>query len=162
MSKRSPIWAKWKMIECMFYVSQLWWISSFSFPKYGEGNGNHSSVLARRIPGTGEPGGLPSMGLHGVGYDWCDLAAAAVRDEMLDSWHMVTVVDSWHNWRLLVLCPRRVCTQETPLCKWDGFPCFVLCSVWSLMSVGVFPLTIAFTLDQGFAVLRGNRHTQIK
>ena len=39
----------------------------------------HSSVLAWRIPGTGEPGGLPSMGLHRVGHqlDWCDLAAAA-------------------------------------------------------------------------------------
>ena len=29
----------------------------------------HSSVLAWRIPGTGEPGGLPSMGSHGVGHD---------------------------------------------------------------------------------------------
>ena len=29
----------------------------------------HSSVLAPRIPGKGEPGGLPSMGLHGVGHD---------------------------------------------------------------------------------------------
>ena len=28
-----------------------------------------SSVLAWRIPGTGEPGGLPSMGSHGVGHD---------------------------------------------------------------------------------------------
>ena len=37
----------------------------------------HSSVLAWRIPGTGEPGGLPSMGSHRVGHDWCDLAAAA-------------------------------------------------------------------------------------
>ena len=37
----------------------------------------HSSVLAWRIPGTGEPGGLPSMGSHGVGHDWSDLAAAA-------------------------------------------------------------------------------------
>ena len=36
----------------------------------------HSSVLAWRIPGTGEPGGLPSMGLHRVGHDWSDLAAA--------------------------------------------------------------------------------------
>ena len=36
-----------------------------------------SSVLAWRIPGTGEPGGLPSMGLHRVGHDWSDLAAAA-------------------------------------------------------------------------------------
>ena len=29
----------------------------------------HSSVLAWRIPGTGEPGGLPSLGLHRVGHD---------------------------------------------------------------------------------------------
>ena len=38
----------------------------------------HSSILAWRIPGTGEPGGLPSMGSHRVGHDWSDLAAAAV------------------------------------------------------------------------------------
>ena len=37
----------------------------------------HSSVLAWRIPGTGKPGGLLSMGLHRVGYDRSDLAAAA-------------------------------------------------------------------------------------
>ena len=37
----------------------------------------HSSVLAWRIPGTGEPGGLPSMGSHRVGHDLSDLAAAA-------------------------------------------------------------------------------------
>ena len=43
----------------------------------GKGNGTHSSILAWRIPGTGEPGGLPSMGLHRVGHDWSDLAAAA-------------------------------------------------------------------------------------
>ena len=36
----------------------------------------HSSVLAWRIPGTGEPDGLPSMGSHRVGHDWSDLAAA--------------------------------------------------------------------------------------
>ena len=34
----------------------------------------HSSVLALRIPGTGDPGGLPSMGSHRVGYDLSDLA----------------------------------------------------------------------------------------
>ena len=34
----------------------------------------HSSVLAWRIPGMGEPGGLPSMGSHRVGHDWSDLA----------------------------------------------------------------------------------------
>ena len=36
----------------------------------------HPSVLAWRIPGTGEPGGLPSMGSHRVGHDGSDLAAA--------------------------------------------------------------------------------------
>ena len=29
----------------------------------------HSSIIARRIPGTGEPGGLPSMGSHRVGHN---------------------------------------------------------------------------------------------
>ena len=33
----------------------------------------HSSILAWRIPGTGKPGGLPSMGSHRVGHDWSDL-----------------------------------------------------------------------------------------
>ena len=37
----------------------------------------HSSVLAWRIPGTGEPGLRPSMGLHRVGHDWSNFAAAA-------------------------------------------------------------------------------------
>ena len=37
----------------------------------------HSSTLAWRIPGTGEPGGLPSMGLHRVGHGCSVLAAAA-------------------------------------------------------------------------------------
>ena len=37
----------------------------------------HSSVLAWSIPGTGEPGGLLSMGSHRVGHDWSNLAAAA-------------------------------------------------------------------------------------
>ena len=37
----------------------------------------HSSILAWKTPGMGEPGGLPSMGSHRVGHDWSDLAAAA-------------------------------------------------------------------------------------
>ena len=37
----------------------------------------HSSVLAWRIPGMEEPGGLPSMESHRVGHDCSDLAAAA-------------------------------------------------------------------------------------
>ena len=37
----------------------------------------HSIVLAWRIPGTGEPGGLPSMGSHRVGHNRSDIAAVA-------------------------------------------------------------------------------------
>ena len=39
----------------------------------------HSSVFAWKIPWMEEPGGLPSVGLHRVGHDWSDLAAAAFR-----------------------------------------------------------------------------------
>ena len=38
----------------------------------------HSSILAWRIPGTGEPGRRPSMGLHRVGQDGSELAAATL------------------------------------------------------------------------------------
>ena len=50
---------------------------TFHFPALGKEMATHSSVLAWRIPGTGKPGGLPSMGSHRVGHDWSDLAAAA-------------------------------------------------------------------------------------
>ena len=43
----------------------------------------HSSVLAWRIPGMGEPGGLPSTGLHRVGHNWSDLAATAAVKAMV-------------------------------------------------------------------------------
>ena len=48
---------------------------TFHFPALEKEMAAHSSVLAWRMPGTGEPGGLPSMGSHRVGHDWCDLAA---------------------------------------------------------------------------------------
>ena len=48
---------------------------TFHFHALEKEMATHSSVLAWRIPGTGEPGGLPSMGSHRVGHDWSDLAA---------------------------------------------------------------------------------------
>ena len=51
--------------------------STFRFHALEKELATHSSVLAWRIPGTGEPGGLLSMGSHRVGHDWSDLAAAA-------------------------------------------------------------------------------------
>ena len=52
----------------------------FHFPALEKETAPHSSVLAWRIPGTEEPGGLPSMGSHRVGHDGSDLAAAAAAD----------------------------------------------------------------------------------
>ena len=42
---------------------------TFHFHALEKEMATHSSVLAWKIPGTGEPGGLPSMGSHGVGHD---------------------------------------------------------------------------------------------
>ena len=50
---------------------------TFHFHALEKEMATHSSVLAWRIPGTREPGGLSSMGLHRVRLDWSDLAAAA-------------------------------------------------------------------------------------
>ena len=43
----------------------------------------HSSVLSWRIPGTGEPGGLPSVGSHRVGHDLSAAAASIVETKIL-------------------------------------------------------------------------------
>ena len=51
---------------------------TFHFHALEKEMATHSSVLAWRIPGTAEPGGLPSMGSYRVGHDWSDLAAAAI------------------------------------------------------------------------------------
>ena len=51
---------------------------TFHFHALEKKMATHSTVLAWRIPGTGEPGGLPSLGSHRVGHDWSDLAAAAL------------------------------------------------------------------------------------
>ena len=48
---------------------------TFHFHALEKEMATHSSVLAWRIPGTGEPGGLPSMGPHRVSHDWSNLAA---------------------------------------------------------------------------------------
>ena len=54
-----------------------WLTFTFYFHALEKEMASHSSVLSWRIPGTGELGGLPSMGLHRVGHDWSNLGAAA-------------------------------------------------------------------------------------
>ena len=71
----------WKAAVCG--VAKSWtqmsdFTFSFHFHALEKEMATHSSVLAWRIPGKGEPGGLLSLGSHRVGHDWSDLAAAAV------------------------------------------------------------------------------------
>ena len=49
---------------------------TFHFQALEKEMATHSSVLAWRLPGMVEPGGLPSLGSHRVGHDWTDLAVA--------------------------------------------------------------------------------------
>ena len=70
----------------------------------------HSSILAWRIPGTEEPSGLPSMGLHRVGHNWINLAAAAVAAMKGKGSHSVVSDSS----RPHGLQPTRL------LCPWDS------------------------------------------
>ena len=50
------------------------YVFCFHFHELKKEMATYSSILARRIPGTGEPGGLPSMGSHRVGHDRSALA----------------------------------------------------------------------------------------
>ena len=52
---------------------------TFHFHALEKEMATHTSVPAWRIPGTGEPGGLPSVGLHRVGHAWSNLAAVMPR-----------------------------------------------------------------------------------
>ena len=59
---------------------------TFHFHALEKEMATHSSVLAWRIPGTGESGGLPSVGSHRVRHDWSDLAAAAAFTDLCISY----------------------------------------------------------------------------
>ena len=79
-------------------VVKSWtWLSDFTFTFHFHAlekeMATHSSTLTWRIPGTGEPGGLPSMGSHRVGHDWSNLAAAVVNwDQICESLYKLQIV----------------------------------------------------------------------
>ena len=62
------------MVNIDYYLSSVY--MSYLGQYMEKEMATHSSILAWTIPGTEEPGGLPSMGSHRVGQDWNDLAAA--------------------------------------------------------------------------------------
>ena len=80
------------------------WVTSLSlhFHALEKEMATHSSVLAWRIPGMGEPGGLPSLGSHRVGHDWSDLAAAVAAAcqfmNMVMCWHFLACPGKKYWW----------------------------------------------------------------
>ena len=79
---------------------------TFHFHALEKEMATHARVLAWRIPGTGEPGGLPSMGSHRVRHDWSDLAAAHGDHKACGiKVHLINVAFS-------LLCPLRASPSE--------------------------------------------------
>ena len=97
-------------------------------------------VLAWRIPGTGEPAGLPSMGLRRVGHDWSDLAAAA---EMLKN---------------LFLCVFVICVSSPVKCFFKTFgwfcffklTCFLAMTFWEILMYSRYHSSVGFVICRCF------------
>ena len=102
-------------------VMKSWtWLSDFTFTFHFHGLdkevATHSSGLELQCsclenPRDGEPGGLPSVGSHRVGFDWSNLAAAAVVTDSCESWTIKKPERCWTNafglwcWRRLLRVP---------------------------------------------------------
>ena len=105
---------------------------TFHFHALEKEMATHSSVLAWRIPGMGEPGGLLSMGSNRVRHDWSDLAAAAV-----------SILKWIENWRIhvnpliLQMCVCLVTKSCVILCDSmhcsTVFPCLFAMKWWNWM-----------------------------
>ena len=65
----APLFKVAKMVENLPAMWETWVQSLGQEDSKEKGMATHSSVLAWRIPGMGEPGGLPSIGSHRVGHD---------------------------------------------------------------------------------------------
>ena len=112
----------------------------------------HSSVLASRIPGMEEPGGLPSIEVHRVGHDWSDLAAAAAFCiEVKKAW--------WQNTALTYSFPNLeavCCSMSSSHC------CFLTCIqisqeagkvIWYSHLFQNFPQFVVIYVVKGFGIV---------
>ena len=104
----------------------------------------HSSVLAWRLPGTGEPGGLPSMGSHRVGHDWSDLAAAAAA-YMQESAH-----DTCTAWWICTKCTHPPNHPDRQTEHHQQFRTTLSHPFWSLPT---HTTLLTFTSTDGFGLL---------
>ena len=130
----------------------------------------HSSVLAWRIPGTGELGGLPSTGSHRVGHNWSDLAAAAGDARGTNPYFQpsqLNIVVVWSLSRVWLWahglqharlpCPSlfpRVCSDSCPLSHW----CYLTIS----SSVALSPIAFSLSQHQGLFQWVKSSHQEAK
>ena len=98
---------------------------TFCFHALEKEMATHSSVLAWRIPGTVDPGGLPSMGSHRVGHDWNDLAVAAAT-KCIGSKGLLS--SGTYTYKHTLIYPRWACNREE--------------RVW--LHIGSFSFTLTF------------------
>ena len=99
----------WKATVHEVAKSQTWlsdFTFTFHFHALEKEMAAHSNVLVYRIPGTGEPGRLPSMGSYRVGHDWSDLAAATCIVRWIVSLVWMPVFGDFIN-LLLLSVPKR-------------------------------------------------------
>ena len=107
----------------------------------------HSSVLAWRIPGTGEPGGLLSMGSHRVRHDWSDLAvAAACALSMLALYFITTISTTIQNFVFTILFINLCMPNQIYYLIFIFFIKKILCTVfWSLLSLNIVILSLSLS-----------------
>ena len=100
----------------------MWAFGSFTFHFHAleKEMATHSSVLAWRIPGMGEPGGLSSKGSHRVGHNWSDLAAVvAVTSKITrDLYNKYDTTEKVWNIQKLPKCHTETQSEQIPLGKW--------------------------------------------
>ena len=117
---------------------------TFHFHALEKEMATHSSVLAWRIPGSGEPGGLPSIGSHRVGHNGSDLAAAAtkLKKSILHD-EGANPVRSYNNCKY-------VCTQHAVAAAKLLQSCPTLCTnkMDSLEEMGKFIVLITYNLPR--------------
>ena len=127
------------------------WLSDFTFTFHFHAlekeMATHSSVLAWRILGTAEPGRLLSTGLHRVGHDWSDLAAAAASPGIWERWYFDTN-GIWHTNLIykilstselyLYMLVAWMSNVPSPLDLQYCHAFVYICSCWRLCSHGVF------------------------
>ena len=95
----------------------------------------HSSTLAWRIPGTGEPGGLPSMVSHRVRHDYNDLAAAESEITQLDDGK---TAENTYEWAYTILAIPHALGEES----------LALVKYWSRLILSEEPVIVTCLLEE--------------